>query len=296
MSSEYTELLRNLGTDTIAPEVLAKLTQIGGTTYDQLTGLMDYRTFSIKAKTKLNELKSAVIVSISIDFLQEINFLSGWVVGDITLCSVANILKNPPGVGSFTAKVSGGTFVSLLNITEINEAKQWFQNIQTKVAKIELPGLDMLPDEHLTISGGMFKVNAEKDSIDSVLLEVKKRLQHAQNSGGNKISSTATDSIDLAKKKIIDNCVVKKQNSKDKQQVNIIQLNPHGLSFEAIVPYMVREQILITIQFGENRARFKGEIAWRRTSNSEAKYPFNIGVKFNEVNNEQKNMLELLMA
>ena len=215
MASDYTELLKNLSTEGIDPEVLAKLKAMAGTSRDQLTGLMDYRSFILKAQETLADSGSAIAVSVSVDYLQELNLVSGWVVGDITLCSIANFLKEPPAEDSFSGKVSGSTFITLFRSDEIDEAKEWLKSIQQEIAKMQLPGLDILPEEHLTLSAGIYPFSVDNTPVDKALIEVKKRLKFAQSSGGNTISVITGDNIDVSDNEIDIVCLVKKSQSQN---------------------------------------------------------------------------------
>lgn len=296
MAADYTELLKNLSTDSIDPDILARLNEVAGATRDQLTGLMDYRSFSIKTQESVSTLESAMLVSISIDYLQELNLVSGWVVGDIALCSIAHFLKEPLPEGSYSAKISGSTFITFFNERDSAGAKSWLKNMQQEIAKIELPGLDILPDEHLTISGGIFPFTTKKTSIDNALIEVKKRLKFAQSQGGSAVSLIAGDAIDVEDKGLDIVCSIKQTGSKETHDINVIQVNMHGLSFESPQPFMVREQVDITMEFEDNKITFTGEIGWRRSAADGSEYPFNVGVKFSTINDSQQTMLESLMS
>jgi len=296
MASDYTELLKNLSAENIDPAIIAKLTESSGMTRDHLSGLMDYRSFSIKAQESSDALESAMLIFVSIDYLQELNLVSGWVVGDIAVCSVANFIKEPPPEGSYSAKVSGGTFTTLYTHEDIDEAKAWIKSVQEEISKIELPGLDILPDEHLTISAGIFPFSTEETSIDSALIEVKKRLKFAQSSGGNTVSIMSGDSIDIENKELELECYVKMVGSKAKHNVNVVQVSMHGLSFESPQPFMVRENIEIALRFDNEAVTLSGEIGWRRSSADGAEHPFNVGVKFNTISDSQQSVLESLMS
>ena len=292
----YTELLKNLSTEGIPPEVLERLAQTAGKTRDQLTGLIDYRSFSLQLEEDLQSVDSGVLITLSIDYLQELNLVSGWVVGDIALCTVANLIKELPFPNSLSGKVSGGTFVTFLASSNLEQVKEWIKGIQTKLAEVELPGMDILPEEHLTISCGLYQIPADKKNADNALLETKKRLKFAQSEGGNRIATVADQNIDLEDQSVDIKCFAKRQGSREWFDVALIQLNIHGLSFESAEPHMVREEIQIKLTFGNHKLTLQGDVGWRRSASSDSEHQFNIGVKFKPLNDEQVALLERLMG
>ena len=297
MSQDYTALLKKLGSSPINPELLSRLKNLGRDNKDQLTGLLDYRSFTFRLQEMLGAHSPNSLIAVSVDHVQELNLISGWVIGDIALCSFASFLEKPLTPNYLAGRTSGTTFMVFFDTTNANELRQCLASAATHISGLTLPGAEMLPQEKLTISAGVFTNTGNEVNAEICMLEAKKRLDYARSQGGGGVSFLAANQT--IPDATISSLVLKtrKANNDQWQDALVDQLSLNGVAFDSAIPSLVREELQLQLQGGSTTTLVTtGEVVWRKPSERKDTMPFRIGLRFNALGKEQRDLLENLIT
>lgn len=158
-----------------------KLKQLA--TYDQLTGLMNRRSFEDIVKSKIQRILAyngdSSIILIDIDHFKAVNDSHGHETGDEVLKEVAGVIHSSFRSSDVTARWGGEEFIVFLSDTDAETARlmadRLKQNIETKRYHKNL---------NITVSQGVSSLTQD-DAYESLLKKADKMLYKAKNSGRN---------------------------------------------------------------------------------------------------------------
>ncbi len=153
---------------------------------DPLTDLINRRHFFTLAKqmlllNKRNPIGFSIIF-LDIDHFKKINDQYGHDIGDQTLKTFADTLRDNVRNTDIVARIGGEEFIILFPNTSKKHAFAKAEVIRLAVMDSKLP-VDTL---HLTTSIGVAEVEDTDDSINQIIVRADKALYNAKNSGRNK--------------------------------------------------------------------------------------------------------------
>jgi len=299
LAEDYISMLKklDLSKTKVDQKTVRKLKSIAWDTKDQLTGLLDYRSFSHRLQQLVDDARPCTLVGLGIDLLQELNLISGWVVGDIALCIIAGQLENLPQ-GSFAGRLAGTSFICYIPNDHIPRIKKWLAEVIDAVAEAELPGLDMFPEKHLTLSIGIYSMKSFDSNAELAIMETQKRLVYAKQQGGNQIATIAADQ-NITETTLPAQLSLKLySNSKNEAlPANLLKLSVNGFSCSFSQPLLVREQIQAEFLWeDEVYLSVQAVVVWRKSEIENIQFPFNLGLKFAELSDEQRQFLENIIT
>lgn len=297
MSDDYASLIKRLGTSSVDPDLLAKLNELGKDHKDPLTGLLDYRSFSGRLADALEASSAGALCAIEIDHLQELNLISGWVVGDIAICGLASQMEKTPFPEPLLGRVSGSTFMMFCRERGRGSLRSWHDQVSKSLGQLDIPGVDMFPDGRLTTSAGIFLSDKTPITPEAAMIEAKKRLRFAQKQGGAQLSFLGdANAIDVDESQANITLQVKSSQTTQWSEATIDQLSLTGVSFLASSAFLVRESLSVSIAIKDQSPKeIKASVVWRRPSDS-LDPPFWIGVKFDNVDADVAEFLEDALA
>ncbi len=295
MANEYNQLLERLGNTTLAPELLERLDRIGRTSTDPLTGLLDCRSFSYQLQQALPKHEGYSVIAAGIDHIQEINLISSWVVGDLAICSYGSFIEQNPPPDSFTGRTSGCTFMTFIPSRDRDTIRAWLKAANKFVRELDLPGIDMLPDGHLTLSAGIYLNPSKPVAPDFCMIEARKRLDYARDQGGNQASLLAGDGVSVDHKEAESLSLQVSSNGEPPQAAEPSEITLHGLTFNCAAPFLVRQQLTVRLGFANGDSmQTESEVVWRRAK-TDATAQFELGVRYNDLSPDDRAKLEDFM-
>lgn len=279
--NDYATMLRELGSASLSPEHLERLSLFGKTSRDPLTGLRDYRSFPADLQARLLRPGPWILTAISIDNLRELNLVSGWVVGDIAICGVAALLESlPNSADDFAGRVSGATFMVLLNQSKLNAVRSWHETFRARVAEMKLPGLELFPHGRLTVSVGFLFAPPIPPSAEVCMADVRRRMAGARSRGGD-CASFIDGSAPAADASVFNAIQLEVRKAGDKKWLPcaLDGLSLNGADFSVSTPFMVREDLELNASHrGAAPFPLRGPVAWRKPKDGGGL--FVIGMKF----------------
>ena len=162
---------------------------------DALTGIPNRRRFDSAMET---EWKSAIrektpisLLMIDIDNFKRFNDDYGHQQGDMTLKTVAGIIKSSvKRPNDLAARWGGEEFTALLPKTDIDGALIVAENIRSKIENAEIPSVNGAEPLKVTVSIGVSSITpAVKDSIFDFIRQADSALYNAKETGRNKVRS-----------------------------------------------------------------------------------------------------------
>jgi GGDEF domain-containing protein len=294
MGMAYTDLLKNLQSLKIDDDILEKVSLMAQGSKDPLTGFLDYRSFSFKCQEFLKNKKPYSLFSLSIDHLQELNMISSWVVGDLAICSMGEQINNTLEDGEFLGRISGDTFMALFCHEDQERIHLFFDNLQEFAKNLRLPGVDLFPEGHLTLSSAVVLGNEfeeEAFAVDMLLSESNKRLGTVRANGGNGITFLGAETtVSLLEERAL-KVVLNSASMKTPEEVMVEKLSLSGVVFMTKTPLLVRDSATLNISFeNEVSLSLSCSIVWRKVDSEQGL--FEIGVKFIELTQDDSRILE----
>jgi len=155
---------------------------------DPLTKTNNRMAFSdsLQREIKLSHRNSRhlSIIFFDIDYFKQINDTYGHECGDITLASVASIIKEAVRGSDIVYRYGGEEFVILLSDTDIDGAKVMAERIRSKIESHTIAyGMDIIK---LTASLGVSSLRGN-DTADSLIKRADKAMYLAKDQGRNQI-------------------------------------------------------------------------------------------------------------
>lgn len=152
-------------------------------TYDQLTGLVNRRSFEEIVKVKLQntsmQQSTASIILIDIDHFKAVNDTHGHEAGDEVLKQVASIINSSFRSSDIISRWGGEEFIVFLSDTDIDLAKSMAERL-----KGNIESQTYYKNMSITVSQGVSSLSP-KDTYESLLNKADQRLYKAKNSGRN---------------------------------------------------------------------------------------------------------------
>ncbi len=155
---------------------------------DYLTGLATKDAFNIRLDQLFDQTRMGFpssVLLVEIDNLNEINDEFGHEAGDIVLKHFAGALKDSLRKSDFISRVGGGTFGIILSFTELDSARQGFEQLREKISTaIELPSKTTVT---FTWSGGMSSTSPSDCGTSEVMARCQQALDEAKHAGGDEM-------------------------------------------------------------------------------------------------------------
>lgn len=152
--------------------------------HDPLTGLLNRRGFQERLKSALSlaaRRKSALsVVVIDADHFKRINDTHGHDVGDQTLVTIAQTLRDRLRQSDVVARFGGEEFVALLVDTELEGARRVADNLVRAMADVQIPTVGQI-----TVSAGVTPIEVGIDDGSDALRRADMALYRAKSGGRN---------------------------------------------------------------------------------------------------------------
>jgi diguanylate cyclase (GGDEF)-like protein len=133
--------------------------------YDPLTSLNSRRglLWILENASKTNDHSISVIYS-DIDYLKQFNGTFGQEQGDLAIVTIASLIKNCVGSKGWVGRFGGGSFLTVLLDTSLEEAQELEEKMKREVQAYPFPC--EAPKTRLRISSGV-ACSLELDNIES---------------------------------------------------------------------------------------------------------------------------------
>ncbi len=148
---------------------------------DPLTGLANRRAMQDALTVWLESKKTIAVISVDIDHFKRVNDTFGHDVGDETLRSVAELMKQNSRPTDLLCRVGGEEFVLLLPDSSIAAAVDIAERLRLSIASTALEAVG-----HITVSLGVALWRAG-DSMDDVFQKADQLLYRAKQQGRNQV-------------------------------------------------------------------------------------------------------------
>ncbi|MDD2707020.1 MAG: diguanylate cyclase [Verrucomicrobiae bacterium] len=297
MPDDYLSFIKKLAANPVAPEQLARLSKLALMQKDPLTGLLDYRSFSLWLQEALGR-SPLSLIALGLDHLNEINLLGTWVIGDVAICSLGSMLEKSLGEDENAGRLTGGTFIVARCETDPAKIRLWINDMAEKIGALVLPSVEMLPDGKLTLSAGFFCTqDHEKETAEQLMLMANKRLDFAKQQGGNTITMMAADSVTRREDQLVAYGVhCRKIGASRWDEARLTELSPNGIAMATNHPLLVREHVELSI-LKDQKTLFNsnGNVVWRRASNNNENAQFLIGIRFEGLDKKQAESIQSLI-
>jgi diguanylate cyclase (GGDEF)-like protein len=158
---------------------------------DDMTGLHNYRFFSMRlkeelARAKRNEAPLALLI-LDVDFFKNYNDALGHPAGDEILRQLSDILKSTVRDNDIVARYGGEEFAMILPSTDQNGANILAERIRKKIDKYKFPHQEIQPNGTLTISIGIALYPEDANDTEEIVKAADRALYHAKESGRNQV-------------------------------------------------------------------------------------------------------------
>ena len=160
------------------------------TTYDNLTGLMNYRAFLNRLDVEINRAlrtdQSLVIIIVDVDKFKRINDTFGHQVGNTVLKKIADLISSSVRNIDVVARYGGEEFIITVSNSDKNRAEQIADRIVNNVAN----NIFIFNDQRIkiTVSAGMAEFPNDSDQVQKLIDVADKAMYTAKKHGGNTFS------------------------------------------------------------------------------------------------------------
>ncbi|KJR40723.1 diguanylate cyclase/phosphodiesterase, partial [Candidatus Magnetoovum chiemensis] len=196
--------------------------------HDPLTGLYNRRMFEHFLKyevlrVKRKQYKFSILMQ-DLDDFKYVNDSYGHPFGDMFLKEVAEEIRSVTREGDVVARLGGDEFALILSETNIEQAKQVAEKIQTafRMKKIHTPDKKIIP---IKASIGLVEYPTHGNSAEEIMLVVDAALYKAKELGKNKIFTPSYEEVKNS---------LKEQVKEQTMKFNLIQ---EGIEDERFVPF-----------------------------------------------------------
>jgi len=156
---------------------------------DHLTKLYNRRSFETIAKEQMalaqREKENTAILIIDIDNFKSINDTYGHHIGDIVLCSLADLMTQYKRESDVVVRYGGEEFLILLPNTSLTGAKHYSEMLKKEIEQTVIETKER--DLKITVSMGLTMVTL-KDNIQSAVNRADKGLYISKNNGKNQLN------------------------------------------------------------------------------------------------------------
>jgi diguanylate cyclase (GGDEF)-like protein/PAS domain S-box-containing protein len=156
---------------------------------DELTGLNNRRAFFMDGKRTFSQAirfkHSVSVIMMDLDHFKLVNDTYGHSAGDITLKTIAELIRNTIREIDIVGRIGGEEFAFVLPETFIKDAANLGERLKIKISATTF----VCGDEkfHLTASFGICSSQENGETLESILKKADKALYLAKNSGRNQI-------------------------------------------------------------------------------------------------------------
>jgi len=160
---------------------------------DQLTNLYNRRyfeeVFDKNIRICIREKKYLGVILFDIDYFKKLNDTYGHQKGDIALKSIAKCMKEvTKRPTDYVFRLGGEEFCIVTSSDNQEEAYNLSKILHENIKELKIANKNSLVNEFLTISTGVVSIiPSKKDNLDSIMLEVDKKLYSAKENGRNRI-------------------------------------------------------------------------------------------------------------
>lgn len=161
--------------------------------HDDLTGLMNRRSFMANANTRLAENSGggrAVLALADLDHFKRVNDTHGHAMGDVALRHVAEQLKHSAPEGSLVARLGGEEFAILFEWTNLHDVQIVTKRVCDTIAASPCAVADSGASVAITVSIGVAIAGAQED-IDTLLRRADAAMYAAKHDGRNQTKLAA---------------------------------------------------------------------------------------------------------
>lgn len=171
----------------------ARLRQMAGT--DELTGLDNRRRFHERAERALRRARRQgtplTLCMIDLDHFKTINDRYGHMVGDQVLAQVAGQCRAHIRDIDLIGRFGGEEFVVALPDADLAQALEITERLRGHIECLSHP--DPTSDEHLTVTIGIARVEADEDTLDPALKRADEALYRGKSKGRNVVMVAGRD-------------------------------------------------------------------------------------------------------
>jgi diguanylate cyclase (GGDEF)-like protein len=180
-----------------------KVSKVIQDTYDDLTGLINKHSFEYNLKDAFSDVHSQglehALLNIDIDRLGVINETSCTEAGDMLLRVVASTITNMVRSRDVVARLGGDEFGVLLESCPMETASNVAKNLSQEVADLSYEWQGKQYD--ISVSIGVVPINAESDSVATILSNSEMARNAAKERGVSQIVIYEQDDIDLLRRR-----------------------------------------------------------------------------------------------
>jgi len=166
---------------------------------DGLTGLFNYRYFQEDLAYEVlrsgREKRIFSLMFISIDSFQRFGDTNGKIEADKLLLSMGQLLYGNIRKTDLLARYQKETFVVMLSRTSKSDTQKVAEKLCILVANHPFPGREKQPGGQITVSIGISTFSIDGTDGSTLIRYAEKALHQAQNSGGNTVCVTRTDTV-----------------------------------------------------------------------------------------------------
>jgi diguanylate cyclase (GGDEF)-like protein len=166
---------------------------------DGLTGLYNYRYFQEDLAYQVlrsgREKRIFSLMFISVDAFQRFGDTYGKVEADKLLLSMGQIFYNNIRKTDLLARYQKETFAVMLPRTTKNDTRKVAEKLCKLVADQPFPGREKQPAMQVTVSIGISTFSIDGNDGSTIIRYAEQALNQAQNSGGNTVCVTKTDTV-----------------------------------------------------------------------------------------------------
>jgi diguanylate cyclase (GGDEF)-like protein len=166
---------------------------------DGLTGLFNYRYFQEDLAYEVlrsgREKRIFSLMFISVDSFQRFGDTNGKVEADKLLLSMGQLLYKNIAKTDLLARYQKETFVVMLPGTTKSDTQKVAEKLCKLVADHPFPGRKKQPAGQVTVSIGISTFSIDGNDGSTLIRYAEQALNQAQNSGGNTVCVTGTDTV-----------------------------------------------------------------------------------------------------
>lgn len=166
---------------------------------DGLTGLFNYRYFQEDLAYEVlrsgREKRIFSLMFISVDSFQRFGVTNGKVEADKLLLSMGKLLYKNITKTDLLARYQKETFVVMLPGTTKSDTQKVAEKLCKLVADYPFPGREKQPAGQVTVSIGISTFSIDGNDGSTLIRYAEQALNQAQNSGGNTVCVTGTDTV-----------------------------------------------------------------------------------------------------
>ncbi len=160
------------------------------TTYDTLTGLLNYRAFISRLDVEMNRAlrteQSLVIIIIDVDKFKRINDTFGHPIGNIALKKIADLISSSVRNIDVVARYGGEEFI----IAVSNSNKKSTEQIAERIVRNVANNIFIFNNQRIkiTVSVGMAEFPDDSDQVQKLIDSADQAMYNAKKHGGNTFS------------------------------------------------------------------------------------------------------------